>query len=101
LRERPALTDVREGGLELLGECVEHRGERVGTAAPPATTPMRTVGAVLTVKRAVYLLLSLGLGTTWFLILVVGLATGIGLLVTLLRLPSLLVLLLLPPPLSR
>ena len=40
---------------------------------------MRTVRAVLTVKRAVYLLLSLGLGTTWFVILVVGLSTGIGL----------------------
>jgi signal transduction histidine kinase len=44
---------------------------------------------VLTVKRAVYLLLSLGLGTTWFVILVVGLSTGIGLLITLLGIPVL------------
>jgi signal transduction histidine kinase len=44
---------------------------------------------VLTVKRAVYLLLSLGLGTTWFVILVVGLSTGIGLLITLLGIPIL------------
>jgi hypothetical protein len=44
---------------------------------------------VPTVKRAVYLLLSLGLGTTWFVILVVGLSTGIGLLVTLLGIPIL------------
>jgi signal transduction histidine kinase len=50
---------------------------------------MRTVRAVLTVKRAVYLLLSLGLGTTWFVILVVGLSTGIGLLITLLGIPIL------------
>jgi hypothetical protein len=47
------------------------------------------VPAVLTVKRAVYLLLSLGLGTTWFVILVVGLTTGIGLLITLLGIPIL------------
>jgi signal transduction histidine kinase len=47
------------------------------------------VPAVLTVKRAVYLLLSLGLGTTWFVILVVGLSTGIGLLITLLGIPVL------------
>jgi signal transduction histidine kinase len=45
---------------------------------------------VLTVKRAVYLLLSLGLGITWFVILVVGLSTGVGLLVTLLGIPILL-----------
>ena len=51
---------------------------------------MRTVRAVLTVKRAVYLLLSLGLGTTWFVILVVGLSTGVGLLITLLGIPILL-----------
>jgi signal transduction histidine kinase len=44
---------------------------------------------VLTVQRAVYLLLSLGLGTTWFVILVVGLSTGIGLLITLLGIPIL------------
>ena len=44
---------------------------------------------MLTVKRAVYLLLSLGLGTTWFVILVVGLSTGIGLLITLLGIPIL------------
>jgi signal transduction histidine kinase len=44
---------------------------------------------VLTVKRAVYLLLSLGLGMTWFVILVVGLSTGIGLLITLLGIPIL------------
>ncbi len=50
---------------------------------------MRTVRPVLTVKRAVYLLLSLGLGTTWFVILVVGLSTGIGLLITLLGIPIL------------
>jgi signal transduction histidine kinase len=47
------------------------------------------VPAVLTVKRAVYLLLSVGLGTTWFVILVVGLSTGIGLLITLLGIPIL------------
>jgi glyoxylase-like metal-dependent hydrolase (beta-lactamase superfamily II) len=47
------------------------------------------VPAVRTVKRAVYLLLSLGLGTTWFVILVVGLSTGIGLLITLLGIPIL------------
>jgi signal transduction histidine kinase len=50
---------------------------------------MRTVRAVRTVKRAVYLLLSLGLGTTWFVVLVVGLSTGIGLLITLLGIPIL------------
>jgi signal transduction histidine kinase len=44
---------------------------------------------VLTVKRAVYLLLSLGLGTTWFVILIVGLSTGIGMLITLLGIPIL------------
>ena len=61
---------------------------------------MRTVRAVLTVKRAVYLLLSLGLGTTWFLILVVGLATGIGLLVTLLGVPILIGLLFATRPMA-
>jgi signal transduction histidine kinase len=44
---------------------------------------------VLTVKRAVYLLLSLGLGITWFVILVVGLSTGVGLLITLVGIPIL------------
>jgi signal transduction histidine kinase len=44
---------------------------------------------VLTVKRAVYLLLSLGLGVTWFVILVVGLSTGVGLLITLVGIPIL------------
>ena len=61
---------------------------------------MRTVRAVLTVKRAVYLLLSLGLGTTWFLILVVGLASGIGLLVTLLGVPILIGLLFATRPMA-
>jgi signal transduction histidine kinase len=55
---------------------------------------------VLTVKRAVYLLLALGLGTTWFLILVVGLASGIGLLVTLLGVPILIGLLFATRPMA-
>ena len=54
-----------------------------------------------TVKRAVYLLLSLGLGTTWFVILVVGLSTGIGLLVTLLGIPILIGLLYATRPMAE
>jgi len=56
---------------------------------------------VPTVKRAVYLLLSLGLGTTWFVILVVGLSTGIGLLVTLLGIPILIGLLYATRPMAE
>ena len=80
LGQRAALADVGERRLELLGEGVEHLLRKSRDSRTRRTRAGEVASApVLTVKRAVYLLLSLGLGITWFVILVVGLSTGVGL----------------------
>jgi signal transduction histidine kinase len=44
---------------------------------------------MLPLRRALYLLLSFALGTTWFVVLVVGLSTGLSLAITLIGIPIL------------
>jgi signal transduction histidine kinase len=50
---------------------------------------VRSLRSVRTATRAVYLVLSLGLGIAWFTILAVAFTTGVGLLVTLVGIPVL------------
>src|SRR3954454_20904131 len=44
---------------------------------------------MLPLRRALYLLLSFALGTTWFVVLVTGISTGLGLAITLIGIPIL------------